>query len=82
MLQLIRDVRDRGLPAILTGHNMPEVFDIADRIHIQRLGWRAAVITPKSRSMPKAVAIMMGAAPSPEQRAATNARGCARAPGQ
>jgi fructose transport system ATP-binding protein len=66
VLQLIRDVRDRGLPVILISHNMPHVFEIADRIHIQRLGRRATVITPASHSMSEAVAIMTGAAPPPE----------------
>ena len=46
VLQLIRDVRDRGLPVILISHNMPHVFEVSDRIHIQRLGRRATVITP------------------------------------
>jgi fructose transport system ATP-binding protein len=67
VLQLIRDVRDRGLPVILISHNMPHVFEVADRIHIQRLGRRATVITPKSHSMSEAVAIMTGAAPPPDQ---------------
>ena len=40
------DLRDRGLPVILISHNMPHVFEVADRIHIQRLGRRAAVVTP------------------------------------
>ena len=62
VLQLIRDVRDRGLPVILISHNMPHVYEIADRIHIQRLGKRAATITPESHSMTDAVAIMTGAA--------------------
>jgi fructose transport system ATP-binding protein len=66
VLQLIRDVRDRGLPVILISHNMPHVFEIADRIHIQRLGRRATVITPSSHSMSEAVAIMTGAAAPPE----------------
>jgi fructose transport system ATP-binding protein len=66
VLQLIRDVRDRGLPVILISHNMPHVFEIADRIHIQRLGRRATVITPDSHSMSEAVAIMTGAAAPPE----------------
>ncbi|MFI5897608.1 ATP-binding cassette domain-containing protein [Actinoplanes sp. NPDC051513] len=70
VLQLIRDVRDRGLPVILISHNMPHVFEVADRIHIQRLGRRAAVITPKSHSMSEAVAIMTGAAPPPDEPAA------------
>ena len=65
VLQLIRDVRDRGLPVILISHNMPHVFEVADRIHIQRLGRRATVITPRSHSMSEAVAIMTGAAPPP-----------------
>ena len=62
MLELIRRVRDRGLPVILISHNMPHVFEIADRIHIQRLGRRVAVVTPADHTMPEAVAIMTGAA--------------------
>ncbi len=62
VLQLIRDLRDRGLPVILISHNMPHVFEVADRIHIQRLGRRAAVVTPTSHTMAQAVAIMTGAA--------------------
>ncbi len=61
VLQLIRDVRDRGLPVILISHNMPHVFEVADRIHIHRLGRRAAVVTPDSHTMAEAVAIMTGA---------------------
>ena len=69
VLQLIRDVRDRGLPVILISHNMPHVFEVADRIHIQRLGRRATVITPQSHSMSEAVAIMTGAAEPPPHAA-------------
>ena len=65
VLELIKRVRDNGLPVILISHNMPHVFEIADRIHIHRLGRRATVITPKSHSMSEAVAIMTGAAPPP-----------------
>ncbi|MGI9824745.1 ATP-binding cassette domain-containing protein [Agromyces sp. Marseille-Q5079] len=62
VLELIRQLRERGIPVILISHNMPHVFDVADRIHIQRLGKRAATITPQSHSMTDAVAIMTGAA--------------------
>jgi fructose transport system ATP-binding protein len=62
VLQLIRDMRDRGLPVILISHNMPHVFEVADRIHIQRLGRRTAIVTPRSHTMSEAVAIMTGAA--------------------
>ena len=61
VLNLIRQVRDRGLPVILISHNMPHVFEIADRIHIHRLGRRAAIVTPKSHTRPEVVAIMTGA---------------------
>ncbi len=61
VLELIRRVRDKGLPVILISHNMPHVFELADRIHIQRLGKRAAVVNPKTISMSDAVAVMTGA---------------------
>jgi fructose transport system ATP-binding protein len=62
VLELIARVRDSGLPVILISHNMPHVFEVADRIHIQRLGRRVAVVTPQSHTMNEAVAIMTGAA--------------------
>jgi fructose transport system ATP-binding protein len=69
VLKLIDDLRRRGLPVILISHNMPNVFEVADRIHIQRLGRRIAVITPSSHTPSDAVAIMTGAqgwtAPAP-----------------
>jgi fructose transport system ATP-binding protein len=61
VLELIRRVRDKGLPVVLISHNMPHVFEIADRIHIQRLGKRAAVVDPKHISMSDTVAVMTGA---------------------
>ncbi len=61
VLELIRDVRSRGIPIILISHNMPHVFEVADRIHIHRLGRRLCVIDPKDYSMSDAVAFMTGA---------------------
>ena len=61
VLKLIESIRERGLPVILISHNMPQVFEVADRIHIQRLGKRAAVVNPKDISMSDAVAVMTGA---------------------
>lgn len=61
VLDLILEVRNRGLPIIIISHNMPHVFEIADRIHIHRLGKRVAVVTPKTHTMNEAVAIMTGA---------------------
>ena len=62
VLDLIRDVRSRGIPIILISHNMPHVFEVADRIHVHRLGKRLTVIDPKEHSMSDAVAYMTGAA--------------------
>jgi fructose transport system ATP-binding protein len=61
VLDLIRRIRERGLPVILISHDMPHVWEVADRIHIQRLGRRIAVINPKEVSSSDGVAIMTGA---------------------
>jgi len=66
VLRLVRDLRDQGLGVILISHNMPNVFETADRIHVQRLGGRAAVISPETHSMQDAVAIMTGAMTVPD----------------
>ena len=61
VLKLIQSLREKGLAVILISHNMPQVFEVADRIHIQRLGKRVAVVTPKSHTMNEVVAVMTGA---------------------
>jgi fructose transport system ATP-binding protein len=61
VLKLIRDLRATGKAVILISHDMPNVFEVADRVHVQRLGARAAVISPKTHTMEDAVAIMTGA---------------------
>ena len=61
VLELILDVKSRGIPIILISHNMPHVFEVADRIHIHRLGRRLCVIDPKDCTMSDAVAYMTGA---------------------
>lgn len=62
VLELIQDVKSRGIPIILISHNMPHVFEVADRIHVHRLGKRLCVINPKGHTMSDAVAYMTGAA--------------------
>ncbi|MBY6004981.1 ATP-binding cassette domain-containing protein [Salipiger bermudensis] len=62
VLDLIQEVRSRGIPIILISHNMPHVFEVADRVHIHRLGKRLCVIDPKNHTMSDAVAYMTGAA--------------------
>ena len=69
VLELMLDVKRRGLPIVLISHNMPHVFEVADRIHIHRLGRRIAVINPRDYSMSDAVAIMTGAMKPPAMAA-------------
>ncbi len=61
VLALIGQIKEKGLPVILISHNMPNVFEVADRIHIARLGGCAGVITPQTHTPTEAVAIMTGA---------------------
>ncbi|HET6158034.1 MAG TPA: ATP-binding cassette domain-containing protein [Dongiaceae bacterium] len=67
VLELIQDVKRRGLPIVLISHNMPHVFEVADRIHIHRLGKRLTVIDPKKYTMSEAVALMTGALEAPAE---------------
>ena len=66
VLELIGEVRARGIPIILISHNMPHVFEVADRIHVHRLGTRLCVIDPKKYEMSDAVAFMTGAKEAPK----------------
>ena len=61
MLDLILDVKSKGMSIVLISHNMPHVFEVSDRIHVHRLGKRLCVIDPKKYSMSDAVAFMTGA---------------------
>lgn len=61
VIDLIGRVRDRGLSVVLISHDMPHVFELADRIHVARLGRRVAVLDPKTASMSDVVAVMTGA---------------------
>ncbi len=71
VLELIQDVKARGIPIILISHNMPHVFELADRIHIHRLGKRLCTVDPKDISMSDAVALMTGAMTPEEAGVAT-----------
>ncbi len=66
VLELIQDVKSRGIPIVLISHNMPHVFEVADRIHVHRLGKRLCVIDPKEYGMSDAVALMTGAMEAPD----------------
>jgi fructose transport system ATP-binding protein len=61
VLKVLETLRERGFGVVLISHSMPDVFAVADRIQIQRLGQRVAIVTPQSHSASDAVAIMTGA---------------------
>jgi simple sugar transport system ATP-binding protein len=61
VLDQIRRVREQGLSVVLISHNMPEVFEVADRIEVLRLGARVASLRPGEVTMEDVVAAMTGA---------------------
>jgi fructose transport system ATP-binding protein len=65
VLDLIKRITGRGIPVVLISHDIPAVFEVADRIHIHRLGRRATVVRPKDHTMNEVVGIMTGALPPP-----------------
>jgi simple sugar transport system ATP-binding protein len=61
VLDLILRVRERGLSVVLISHNMPEVFEVADRIEVLRLGERVARFKKGDVTMEDVVGAMTGA---------------------
>jgi fructose transport system ATP-binding protein len=61
VVKLIKDINARGIPVVLISHNMPQIFEVADRVHIQRLGKRIALVETSEIDMADAVALMVGA---------------------
>ena len=61
VLDQIKRVREHGLSVVLISHNMPEVFEVADRIEVLRLGARVARLRPKDVSMEDVIGAMTGA---------------------
>ncbi len=53
---------------VLISHNMPEVFEVADRIEVLRLGARVARLKPQDVSMEDVVSAMTGALTFQEER--------------
>jgi simple sugar transport system ATP-binding protein len=61
VLDLMRQVRNSGIPVVFISHNMPHVFEVSDRIVVLRLGQVVAELDPKTASIENAVAAMTGA---------------------
>ena len=60
VLGLIRQVRDTGIPVLFISHNMPNVFEVADRIVVLRLGEVTTELDPATATIDDAVAAMTG----------------------
>jgi D-xylose transport system ATP-binding protein len=62
VLALIRRLREHGLGVVVITHNLHEVFAIADRIVVLRLGRRVATFTHEGTTPEDVVAAITGAA--------------------
>ena len=78
VLELIRRLREQGLGVVVISHNLLDVFSVADRIIVLRLGRRVATFDAKTSREVDVIAAMTGAAPA--QVAETLKRGEAGAP--
>jgi ABC-type sugar transport system ATPase subunit len=61
VLELTRRIRDNGTAVIFISHNMPHVWEVADRIIVLRLGRRVGTLDPQKATMDQAVSLMTGA---------------------
>jgi simple sugar transport system ATP-binding protein len=60
VLDVVRRIRDRGIPVVLVSHNMPQVLQVADRIEVLRLGRRVARFDAGRATVEQLVAAMTG----------------------
>jgi simple sugar transport system ATP-binding protein len=58
---LIESVREQGVSVVLVSHNLPFVFEVADRIEVLRLGRRVAVFTRAEATAERVLGAMTGA---------------------
>jgi D-xylose transport system ATP-binding protein len=65
VLQLVRRLRDRGLGVILISHNLADVFQVADRIVVLRLGRNAGEYAATADQRQDVVAAITGVADDP-----------------
>jgi fructose transport system ATP-binding protein len=61
VLEMIRNLRQQQLSVIMISHNLPEVFLVADRITVLRLGRTIATLKTQESSVEEVVAMMTGA---------------------
>jgi D-xylose transport system ATP-binding protein len=61
VLDLVRRLKDQGLGVVLISHNLQQVFDVADRLVVLRLGRVAANVKRSEVSTEEVVAYITGA---------------------
>jgi D-xylose transport system ATP-binding protein len=61
ILKLVQRLRDRGLGVIVISHNLADVFEVADRIAVLRLGRMAETFTAGDSTREQVVASITGA---------------------
>jgi simple sugar transport system ATP-binding protein len=61
VLELVRMLRDQGVPVLIISHNMQDVFAVADRIVILRRGIKAGERLAKNTTVDEVVSLMVGA---------------------
>lgn len=60
VLTLIKRLRDRGLAVVVISHNMADVFEVADRIYVMRLGAEAGTYVASETSRDEIVSALTG----------------------
>jgi len=61
VLELIRTLRNQGVPVILISHNMQDVFAVADRVIVMRRGSKAGEARISDTNENEVVGLMVGA---------------------
>jgi len=61
VLELINEVRSHGIAVVMISHNLPEVFAVADRITVLRLGRTITTLETSQTSLDAVVGMMTGA---------------------
>jgi D-xylose transport system ATP-binding protein len=68
VLDLIRRLRERNLGVIVISHNLADVFAVADRIFVLRLGRRAGIFDSSDTTEEQVVGAITGAATDTDER--------------
>ena len=60
-LKLIQTVKAQGLAVILISHSLDDVFEVADRVHVQRRGRCVGVVNTAESSVQEVLGMIVGA---------------------